>query len=143
MQLITKKNYIPVVCIVYTCYVLFKLISETMFWKMKDTYYVGNLLQGFVWIALGIALLGLSGKLSEWPLWLVILLQYGILIGLAMGSTWVSGQFQELASTAYRDEFRSVSIPYAVIAAVYYGKCYYELKKSNEILRELNENSGS
>ena len=52
---------------------------------MKDTYYVGNLLQGFVWIALGIALLGLSGKLSEWPLWLVILLQYGILIGLAMG----------------------------------------------------------
>ena len=100
---------------------------------------MGNLLQGFVWIAL----LGLSGKLSEWPLWLVILLQYGILIGLAMGSTWVSGQFQELASTAYRDEFRSVSIPYAVIVAVYYGKCYYELKKSNEILRELNGNSGS
>ena len=55
----------------------------------------------------------------------------------------MSGQFQELASTAYRDEFRSVSIPYAVIVAVYYGKCYYELKKSNEILRELNENSGS
>ena len=50
---------------------------------------------------------------------------------------------QELASTAYRDEFRSVSISYAVIAAVYYGKCYYELKKSNEILRELNGNSGS
>ena len=64
-------------------------------------------------------------------------------LNVAMGSTWVSGQFQELASTAYRDEFRSVSIPYAVIAAVYYGKCYYELKKSNEILRELNGNSGS
>lgn len=138
MQLITKKNYIPVVCIVYTCWVLFKLISEEFVYHMKDTHYVSNLIWAFILVALGIALLGLSALCSEWPLWLVILMQYGILMAVVMGSIWIEGHFTELASTAYRDMFRSVSIPFAVIAVIYYWKCYHELKKSNEILDELN-----
>lgn len=106
---------------------------------MKDANYAGNLLQAFILIALAVALLGLGGLLSEWPLWLTILLQYGTLLAVTLGWTWISGHFAELARTAYRDEFRSVTIPFIVIAAIYYGKCYYELKKANEVLDELNQ----
>ena len=137
MQLITKKNYIPAVCIVYTCLVLYKIFTEGIS-HLPDSYYISNLIQMFVMSALAVALLWVSGLLSEWPLWLVILMQYGILLAVVMGWTWIAGRFNELASSAYRDEFRSLTIPFIVIAAVYYGKCYHELKKSNEILDELN-----
>ena len=139
MRLITKKNYFPVVCIIYTCWVLYKLTSEEYYYHMRDDNYVGNLLQAFILIAVAVALLGLGGLLSEWPLWLVILLQYGTLVAVTLGWTWINGHFTELAGTAYRDEFRSVTVPFIVIAAIYYGKCYYELKKSNEILDELKQ----
>ena len=113
LKIINRKNYIPLVCVLYTCWVLFKLITEEFIWHTKDASYVSNLLWGFVLTALLIGLLKLGEYCSDWPLWLVILLQYGIFLAVVLGSTWVSGHFRELADTAYRDEFRSTTIPFA------------------------------
>lgn len=140
LKIINRKNYIPLVCVLYTCWVLFKLITEELIWHMKDVSYVSNLLWGFVLTALLIALLKLGEYCSDWPLWLVILLQYGIFLAVVLGSTWISGHFRELADTAYRDEFRSTTIPFGIVAVLYYWKCFHELKRSNEILAEVNGN---
>ena len=137
--MITKKNYFPIVCVILTVAVFVKILIENVICRQPDMYFVQNLVLIFAYTALIIALLGASKFFSALPLWLVIAGQYDILISAAMLETWISGHFQELAETACRDMFRSVTIAFIIVAFIYYMKCFYDVHRTNQNLEKLQK----
>lgn len=137
--MITKKNYFPIVCVVFTVAVFVKILIENVIYRQPDVHFVNNLVLIFAYTALIIALLGASKFFSALPLWLVIAGQYVILISAAMLESWISGHFQELAKTAYRDVFRSVTIAFIIVAFIYYMKCFYDVHRTNQNLEKLQK----
>lgn len=81
--------------------------------------------------------LSLHYYLRSFPIWLVIIGQYIVLVALIMACIWIEGYFVELHPNAYKDMFRSFTIPYVIGAAIYYFKFWYEVKRANLILKDL------
>lgn len=136
MKLINRKNFLPMVCIIYTLLSIFKVISESILNGGIDKNQ-GN----FIWImAMSIVatfVISLHYYLQDFSIWLVIIGQYIILITFVMICIWIEGHFVELHPDAYKDMFRSFTIPYIVGAAIYYFKFCYEVRKANVILKNL------
>ena len=77
------------------------------------------------------------GKILRFPLPLVILGQYLVILGAIMLFLWIYGHFGVLGKHAYRDMFLSFTIPYIILAGIYYMSLFREIKKANKILEEL------
>lgn len=137
--MITRKNYFPIVCMLFTVVVFIKIMIENVILKRPDMYLAKNLALVFAFSALAIAILGASKFFTMLPLWLVIAGQYILISSAAMLETWISGHFQELAETAYRDMFRSVTIPFIIVTFVYYIKCFYDVHQANRNFEKLQE----
>lgn len=137
--MITRKNYFPIVCMLFTVVVFIKIMIENVILKQPDMDLAKNLALAFAFSALIIAVLGASKFFTMLPLWLVIAGQYILIISATMLETWISGHFQELAETAYRDMFRSVTIPFIIVAFVYYIKCFYDVHQANRNFEKLQE----
>ncbi|BCN30378.1 DUF6608 family protein [Anaeromicropila herbilytica] len=141
MQLINRKNFISIVCTVYTIISLSKIILEAM-QGYKDPYYVENFITIF-FISLGATfVLGLHYYLQNVPLTIVILGQYIFLLGIIMLSIWIESHFQKMASTAYRDMFLSFTFPYIIGAIIYYVSIMLQMRKANKTLEEINKGGG-
>ena len=138
MQLIHKKNYFVVVCVVYTILSLSKLIMEALIGH-KDTYYSQNIISLFVITLVATLILSAHYYLQDIPLVIVIIGQYVVLIGMVMSAIWLEGQISPINETAYRDMFLSVSIPYLILMALYYIHFFHEVKKLNESIQVLKK----
>lgn len=138
MKLINRKNFVPTVCIIYTLLSIFKVISESMINGGIDKNK-----ENFFWmLAMSIIatfVLSIHYYLQDFSMGLVIIGQYIVLITFVMVCVWIEGHFVELHPDAYKDMFRSFTIPYIVGAAIYYLKFYYQVKKANVILKDLKE----
>lgn len=137
MKLINRKNFLQTVCIIYTLLSIFKLVSESILNGGIDKN-EGNLIWMLAISVIATFVLSLHYYLQERPMWLVIIGQYFVLIALIMVCLWIEGHFVELHPDAYKDMFRSFTIPYIIGAAIYYFKFWYEVKKANAILKDLN-----
>ncbi|MCD8046150.1 MAG: LytTR family transcriptional regulator [Clostridiales bacterium] len=136
MKLINRKNYIPVVCMVFTAGAVLKLIFEGVS-RMPDDYYMKNFATLLILSAIGVAVLAIHPRFLKFPFWVVVCVQYAVLITLVMASVWVEGHFCELAGTAYRDTFWQTTAGFFALAMVYFFWCRYEVKKANRQLQEL------
>lgn len=138
MKLINKKNFIPTICIIYTVLSISKVILESVLNGKID-----NNQGDFIWMLvislIATFVLSLHYYLQEFPVWLVIIGQYLVLLALIMTGIWIEGHFVQLHPDAYKDMFRSFTIPYIIGAAVYYFEFWYEVKKANEVLKGLKE----
>lgn len=141
MKLINRKNYIPVVCIVYTLISLGKIALETIEGH-NDPNYVGNFITIFVLSLAATFVLSLQYYLQKFPLTIVIVGQYFLLIGIIMLGVLIGGHFQKLASTAYRDMFWSFTIPYIIGAGIYYTRFLLQVRKANMTLKEFKKSGG-
>ena len=61
------------------------------------------------------------------------------LIGLVFLGIWIMGHFTDTAPSAYKDMFVSVTIPYVIGAVVYYISFFLQIKRANEVLRNLEQ----
>jgi hypothetical protein len=138
MQLINKKNFLPIVCIVYTILSFSKIIFEIKL-GYKDPNYVENFIMLFLMSLIATFVLSLHYYLQKIPLPIVILGQYIFLVGIIMLSIWIGGHLQNNASTAYRDMFWSFTIPYIIGAIIYYAVILFQIKKANKTLSELKK----
>jgi len=138
MQIINKKNFIPIVCCVYTIISLGKLIFEAII-KKNDPFYFQNFISILVISFVATAVLAVHYYLLEYPLPLVILGQYFVLIGLIFLAIWIGGHITDISPSAYHDMFWSFTIPYVFLATIYYLNFYAEVKKANHILNEIKE----
>jgi hypothetical protein len=138
MQIISKKNFFSIVCKVYTVMSLAKILYEIVLGK-KDPYYVENFITMFFLSLVATLVLSLHYYLQNVPLIIVFLGQYLLLIGIVMLSIWVEDHFQELAPTAYRDMFLSFTIPYIILAIMYYAVYLIQLRRANKTLAEIRK----
>ncbi len=135
--MITRRNFFPTVCVVYTIMVLCKVLLE-LTKGSNDTNYGINLIVMFLVACFATFVLSLHQFLESIPLLFVIILQYLVVIGCTMLGIYVGGSFLELAATAYKDMFISVTVPYVVGAAIYYVMYFREVKRANQNLVKLN-----
>lgn len=135
--MINKKNYIPTVCVVYTILVTGKLILEA-FLGEKDYYYTENLLFMLVISAAATLVLMLQQYLHNVPLLFIIIGQYFLLMGFVLGSMYLMSFRSPVSPGGYLDMAISVTVPYVILAAIYYVNYFREIKRANDTLRKLN-----
>ena len=58
---------------------------------------------------------------------------------LGLGFVRVVSEFADVASTAYRDIFVSVTIPFGICALIYYIIFFHQIKKANEVFERLGD----
>lgn len=136
MKIIDRKNYFSAVCEVYALISMWKILIEAITqnkWGIDQQNFV------FIFVVSLAATFVLSQhyRLDRFPLTLVILGQYLVLLGAIMLFLWIYGHFGILARHAYRDMFLSFTIPYIILAGAYYLVLFKEIKKANQILEEL------
>lgn len=138
MKIINKYNFFPTVCTGYTLLVLIKLLLEYLVQGLWGNYQ-GNLLIMFVLSILAVFVLSQHYRFQKYPLVIVIVVQYLVLIGSIMLFTWISASFVPMHENGYRDMFLSFSIPYAIGVVIYYGALFHEVKSANRILRQIKD----
>lgn len=142
MPIINKKNFMPIVCCIYTALVLGKITLEAI-WGIKDNYYSLNLFSMFFIVIASIFVLSLHYFLQSIPLPIVMIGQYLVILFLIMAMVWMEDYFSEVHPNAYRDMFLSFTIPFIVLSGAYYIKFYIQLKKANEILNKIKSKGGN
>jgi len=134
--MITRKNFLPTLCVVYTILVLTKLILEAATGH-TDTYYTQNLLFMFVVSFAAVSVLSLHSFLQNIPLLFVIIGQYLLLIAFVEGGMLFISLFDPVNPKGYLDMFISVTVPYGIGAAIYYIEYFKQIKEMNDLLREI------
>ena len=138
MKIINKHSFFPTVCTGYTLLVLTKLLLEYLFQGLWGNYQA-NLLTMFVLSFLALFVLSQYYRFQKYPLVVVIVVQYLVLIGGVMLFTWIAGFFTPLHENGYRDMFLSFSSPYAIGVVIYYVALFHEVKSANRILRRIKD----
>ena len=136
--MIDKHNFWSIVSGVFTCLLIGKIILESIM-GYRDVNYAENILTLFIITVAATAILGMHKYLQNVPILLVMFLQYVGLIGSVMGAIWVISCITDVSPSGYRDMFWSVTIPYVVLAGVYYISFFREVKKANALLLEMNQ----
>lgn len=138
MRIVNKRNFMPIVCVIYTALSLGKIALECI---MQGKYgnLQANLLVMFVISLVATFVLSQHYRLERFPLLVVILLQYVVLIVGVMGFIWLSSFWTEVHPNGYHDMFWSFTIPYMIGAAVYYIALFREIKKADQLLQEYKQ----
>lgn len=140
MKLINKKNFVSIVCIFFTVITCGKLLSERLA-GFTDRYYSDNIFTILGFSVLITLVLSVHYYLQKFPFLIVLLVQYAVTVGIVFLAIWIHGQFSVHAPTAYWDMFYSITIPFLGGAIVYYVCFFYQIRKANAILRNLQEES--
>lgn len=138
MKIINKQNFWSIVCIVFTLLLFGKILLEFIVQGVFGNYQE-NILIMFGLSFLATFVLSQYYRFQKYPLLVVILGQYILLIGVVILITWIGGRFSELHKNAYRDMFLSFTIPYVIGVIIYYATVFHEIKTANEALKEIKE----
>ena len=133
MKVIEKHEFWPTVCVCYTLLSLGKIALEYFtggVWGNEQANYILI----FVLCFLATLVLSQHYRLDRFPLPAVIIGQYIVLIAAVFLITWLIGQVEILGEHAYRDMFRSFTIPYVIGAIVYYTAYFLQVRKAKKTL---------
>lgn len=136
--MINRHNFVSVVSSVFTCLLIGKIILEGIMGH-RDVYYVENILTLFVITVAATLILSMHQFLPNVPALWVMLLQYAVLIGCVMGATWIESLFKDMHPNAYKDMFWSVTVPYVILAGLYYISFFRKIKKANALLKIIQD----
>lgn len=138
MKIVDKHNFFETGCVIFTFLVVGKIVLEVIAQGIFGNYQE-NLLMMLFLSFLATLVLSQHYRFQKYPLLAVILGQYVFLVGVVLLVTWIMGHFEELHEDAYRDMFLSFSIPYAVGTVIYYVALFYEIKRANQVLKDIKE----
>ena len=136
MKIINKKNFFPCVCILYTIGSLLKIILEGFLYDFLGKTEM-NLLMMFGISLIGTWILSQHYRFPSIPFGAIVVGQYILLISILELTVWVEGFFIPLHPDAYRDMFLSTTIPYILVAFLYYLTVFKEIKRANQIISEI------
>ena len=136
MKMIDKKNFFPIVCVIFTVLVLGKILLEAIVQNLFGGYQE-NILTMFALSLIGTFILSLHYRFQELPVLAVIIVQYLVLVGVVAALVWVMSFFEPIHENGYRDMILSFSIPYGIAAAVYYISFFYEVRRANKTLEKI------
>jgi len=138
MKVIEKHEFWPTVCVCYTLISLGKIALEYFtggVWGNDQANYILI----FVLCFLATLILSQHYRLDRFPLPAVIIGQYVVLIATVFLITWLIGRVETLGEHAYRDMFRSFTIPYVIGAIVYYTAYFLQVRKANRMLENVKK----
>ena len=69
----------------------------------------------------------------------MILLQYVIVIVLCAGFLGILSLFDPISPKGWFEYFRSFTVPYIIIAAIYYYSLYDEAKKQDRLIKDIQD----
>ncbi len=138
MKIIEKNEFWPTVCVCYTLISLGKIVLECFLQGALENEQA-NFLLIFVLCFLATFVLSQHYRLDRFPLPAVIIGQYVVLIAAVFFITWLIGRAEPLSEHAYRDMFRSFTIPYVIGAIVYYAAYFRQVKKANRMLEDVRK----
>ncbi len=137
MKLINKGNFFYIVCVCFTLTTLGKLLLEKLT-GFTDRYYSENIFTILAFSILGTLVLATHYYLRKFPFVPVFIGQYLVTIGIVCLAIRIGQEFTDFAPTAYKDMIISVTIPFVAGAIVYYAVFFYEIKKANRLIEEMN-----
>ncbi len=132
------KEYLLSVCVVYTVLSLLKVLMEGIGHR-QDPYYVMNFTILFVIVCFATFVLFMHRIFHKVPLLFVMIGQYIVVIGGVMFGIFVLSKLEDVAASAYREMFLQITIPYIVLAGIYYASYFYEVTNANRNLNELKK----
>ena len=137
MKLITRKNFLSIVCISFTFMVTGKLIFERLIGH-TDRYYTENILLCLGFCIMIPAVLSVHYYLQRFPLLPVLIVQYLAVAAVTLGIVAAVNSATGTDTNAYLEMIISVTIPYVAGAVLYYAAFFRQVKKANAVLAELN-----
>lgn len=140
MKIIDRHNFIGTASTVFTILVLGKTGVEFIM-TAEFGYYQKNLITMLVLSFLATFVLSQHYRFEKYPLLLVIIGQYVVLLGGIMLFMWWSGRFEPLHENGYRDMFLSFTIPYLIGVVVYYVSVFHEIRLANKTLKQIRQKS--
>ena len=138
MKLINKRNFISIVCILFTLITCGKLLSEKIA-NFTDKYYTDNIFTILAFSVLITIVLSVHYYLQKFPFVIVFLGHYVVTVGIVFLAIFIHGLISENAPTAYWDMFCSITIPFIFFAIIYYITFFVQIRKANKMLEKLNE----
>lgn len=136
MKIIDKNNFFSVVCTVFTLLVLGKVIIELVVEGLFENYQQ-NIILMFVFALLATFVLSQYYRFQDYPLLVVILVQYLVAISVVMLIMWITTFFEPMHEDGYHDIFWSFTIPYGIGVVVYYVALFREVGYMNKTLKKI------
>ena len=81
--------------------------------------------------------LSLNKIFDEFSPLLMIVLQYAVVMALCAGFLFLLSLIDPISSKGWIEYFRSITVPYIVIAGIYYYCLYDEAKKQDRIIKDI------
>jgi len=140
MKIINRKNFISILCITFTIIVLLGVFLDvTQAHRTNPSQF--NIIFQFICCFVSIFVLSQHYRFEFLsPIWIIII-QYVIATSVIFLLAWFISLFTPISPGGYRDLFISFSVPYIIGIVYYYIKLYIEVKKNNEILKNLQKNN--
>lgn len=132
------KEYLLSVCVVYTILSLLKILLEGVGQK-QDPYYIMNFGLLFMITCFATFVLFMHRIFHKVPLLFIMIVQYLVVIGGVMLGIFVMSNLVDVSPDVYREMFLQITIPYIVLAGIYYVSYFQDVKKANRNLRELKK----
>ncbi len=132
------KEYLLSVCVVYTLLSLSKVLMEGMN-NYQDPYYVMNFGMIFVITCFATFVLFMHRIFDKVPLFFVMIGQYIVVIGGVMLGLFLMSKLVDVSPNVYREMFIQITVPYIVLAAIYYVSYFNEIRRANQNLNELKK----
>lgn len=138
MRVITKRNFLVILCISYTIISVLNIVYELCFKSIVEWSQINNL---HIFFISGLAIFSLSQqyRLEKLPLLIIIIIQYACFMSLIMGYLWLSSHYIELHPNGYRDMWLSCTVGYIIGLIVYYVSIFYRVRKQNDMLKRIKE----
>lgn len=133
-----KMNLAEMLVVICICYTILSLVNAGLTLAFGNNAIPAmNSFTMLLWTCVGVGILYMHNYFERWSPLVMIIAQYIIALGLVCGSLFFESQFVELHPMAYRDAFRSFTIPYIIGATIYYIRIFRDAKSQNNLLQEI------
>lgn len=138
MNLINKKNCIPIICITYTVVSIASTVYEIMDKGVINPTQL-NIFLFLIFSMLGVGVLSFHRFLDRFSPVGMLILQYLMALLMINGSLWLASHIVEIHPDGYHDMTLSFSVPYLIGSVLYFLCLKIELKKQNRLLKEIRQ----
>lgn len=139
MKLINKKNVLPIICITYTFVSITLTVFEIMERRAINPTQL-NIFLFFILSVLGVGILSQQHRFERFSPLAMIVIQYMFAGLLILLSLWAASFFVDIHPNGYKDMMISFSIPYFIGVIIYFIFLKVEIKKQNDLLKNIKRN---
>ena len=98
-----------------------------------------NVIAMFIFCAIAVFVLSLHKLLTRFSPLLMILIQFVLSLGLCCLVVFIISLIEPVSPRGWFEYYRSFTIPYIIIAGIFYYCLFKEVKEQNKLIQEIQE----